>query len=399
MFPRKIVVIVIMLFILLNTASADRIYHHEITVGKGGGYDYNTINDAIVAMNQKQPPLGPDTLGCIRVYAGTYEEHLNDYYYPDGHNLPAHCDLIGMGENAEDVVIRHTRLYGFGDINQAGVKGNGDNIISNLKTYNYGANQPGVNLADDSKLDNCIIYAKHGAVEGHKNLVVSRCNVSALYGSCIRAYGTFSISDCDLCPMIADPNLEIPAGIDVYLASGTIEDVRINGSGRSSYPHTGAGLFGVILQLGTADEVSLSDLEININLTSRYNPAGKGILRVCGILSGSMWYASSNYPGRAIVRDCTINVTGIENDNGTPGDPSDDGADIMVDGVCVRGGGTVEVLDCSRIKTKRISAGEQAAGAFLELWRNLFVNESPAVEFRKIYLTLRTLYVIINKSL
>jgi len=42
---------------------------------------------------------------------------------------------------------------------------------------------------------------------------------------------------------------------------------------------------------------------------------------------------------------------------------------------------------------------EQAADAFLGKWRNLFVNESSAVEFRKIYLTLRTLYVIIHKSL
>jgi hypothetical protein len=42
---------------------------------------------------------------------------------------------------------------------------------------------------------------------------------------------------------------------------------------------------------------------------------------------------------------------------------------------------------------------QDAANAFLGKWRNLFVNESQAVEFRKIYLTLRTLYVIIHKSL
>ena len=79
------------------------------------------------------------------------------------------------------------------------------------------------------------------------------------------------------------------------------------------------------------------------------------------VLSGRFWnveQGGGDFPGKAVVRDCTIDVTGIEEDG--PGE--NDGADIMVDGVCVRGGGTVEVYGCSSITTSWTPAGSTGEG-------------------------------------
>jgi len=62
----------------------------------GEGKEHAKINHAIVAMNVHDP--NASALGCIEVYPGTYEEQLNDYYDPNGHNLPSYCDLKGIGD-------------------------------------------------------------------------------------------------------------------------------------------------------------------------------------------------------------------------------------------------------------------------------------------------------------
>jgi hypothetical protein len=87
--------ITVAVVLLVGNVLAARTYTQELTVGDGVGYDYDNINDAISAMKGMSPPLGPGVLGCIWVSAGTYYEHLNDNYAPDGSNLPAYCDLIG----------------------------------------------------------------------------------------------------------------------------------------------------------------------------------------------------------------------------------------------------------------------------------------------------------------
>lgn len=112
---------------------AARTYEYVEQVGEDK--EHEKIRDAVVAMNEKEPPLDYDRLGCIEVYPGTYEEQLNDYYAPDGYNLPAYCDLIGMGSSRDDVVIEHLSESD-GCIHRPGVTCNGDNIIKHLKINN-----------------------------------------------------------------------------------------------------------------------------------------------------------------------------------------------------------------------------------------------------------------------
>ena len=86
-------------------------YICQYTVGPASAfsavsYDYNSINAAIEAtVSYTFTDL---QRGCIYVYPGTYTEQINDYY-PGGHDLPQHCDLIGMGVDADAVVIEHQR--------------------------------------------------------------------------------------------------------------------------------------------------------------------------------------------------------------------------------------------------------------------------------------------------
>jgi len=122
-----IVVVLGILMLMPLKGSCNRVYTHIITVGTGGGYDYNNINDAIVAMNAASPPLSASVLGKIEVYEGTFQEHLNDYYLPDGHNLPAHCDLIGEGSS--QVTIEHSAA-GDPEVNRTAIKANGKQCVS-----------------------------------------------------------------------------------------------------------------------------------------------------------------------------------------------------------------------------------------------------------------------------
>lgn len=136
----------------------------------------------------------------------------------------------------------------------------------------------------------------------------------------------------------------MPTGI---LASGpgSISDVRISSTVESSYIYDGAGLFGIVIKTTADKTVSISNTTINLQLTTKYNPKETAVLRVCGIMNGSCWFEpTDNFKGYTIVRDCAINVTGIE---GT------DGAAIMVDGINVRGGGKIDVLGKTVITTSR----------------------------------------------
>lgn len=186
------------ILVVANTGWASRVYTHIITVGKEAEYDYETINDAIVAMNQKQPPLGEDVLGCIRLYPGIYIEQLNSN--TGGNDLPAYCDLVGMGTNIDDVQIWH----GGGGIYEAGVNCVSDNVVSHLKIYNYLGDvnsQNGIYFHGDGTLENCIIHSVHGpAVRSYGHLIVrgSGTNISTYFRSCVTAYSTFEIYDCTL---------------------------------------------------------------------------------------------------------------------------------------------------------------------------------------------------------
>jgi parallel beta-helix repeat protein len=369
MLTRKMIVGMIMVILVgVNLARAQRSYTYVLTVcmdSNDPNYDPNTnydkINDAVVAMNEKDPPLDSNTLGSIQVYDGNYVEYLNDYYEPNGHNLPAHCDLIGMGQDIDDVEIR-SGGESIPENTIAGVKANGDNIISHLKVCNYpsSAHQLGVRLADDSILQDCIIETNHAGMVGGENLVVTDCTIRTYVGPCIRALGTFSISDCELKPMASSHNIETPAGVHA-LGTGTIEDVNIYGGGVSSYKLDGGILSGIHFMLAENEQVFISNVDIDLQLTSKYLPSEPGALRVCGILSGSNWEVNDSFKGQVVVRDCNIAVTGIEDTNGT-GDPNDDGAGVMVDGIWISGGGKIEVYGDTSIATGRTTASNAEDG-------------------------------------
>lgn len=62
---------------------------------------------------------------------------------------------------------------------------------------------------------------------------------------------------------------------------------------------------------------------------------------------------TTKYPGKTIIEDCQINLTGIEDSS----NPNGDGRGIMVAGVCLQGGGEIEVLGNTTILTSRTTAG------------------------------------------
>ena len=233
-----LVVIVVMLLPLNMTRAFDRDYAYVITVGQDRNvYDYTTINDAIVAMNAMDPPLAPDTLGCIEVYPGTYVEQLNSE--TGGNDLPGHCDLIGMGSNIDDVQVWH----GGGGIYNAGVNCTDDNLVSHLRIYNhlFGSNsQNAVCFNGDGTLDNCIVHTHHGpAVVAFAHLVVSGSgtDIRTYFRSCITAYSTFEIYDCNLRPSTFTPVGQGPGGITVMtqpgydIVGGVIDNVTITANG------------------------------------------------------------------------------------------------------------------------------------------------------------------------
>jgi len=378
MFVRKAMwVSLVVIFVTGNLARAQRTCTYTETVGEG--YEHETIQAAIDAMNEHA--LGPDALGCIEVYPGTYEHHAGSRpgtSSPDETKwLPQYCDLIGMGQAREDVEIEmDSDCTGPLHDNHYIIIGAGDNHVYHLKLYpdpGLGARN-GICLQQDSVLNDCIVETCHKSVYGREeNLVVTNCEIKSKFGPCITADKTFTISDCDLYPRARSWGMEYPAGIRVG-GSGEIRRVGITASCESSCPNDGCGLYGIQLELAADEEVLISDVTIDLDLTSLYKlytfeydrnlpPEGPHTLHVCGILSGKRKYQlasvpDNSYPGRAVVRDCMIDVTGIEVD----GEGEEDGADIMVDGVCIRGGGTVHVYGCSSITTSRDEAGAEDEG-------------------------------------
>ncbi len=329
--------------------------------------NYETINAAIVAMNAKSPPLDSNTLGCIEVYPEpngsprTYIEHLNDHYDPNGHNLPAYCDLTGMGDDIDDVIIQHGGYSNTApEIRTEGIVCNGDNIISNLKLLNkyiYGSSyvQEGIRFIGNGELNNCIVISLHGpAIEGFGNLIVSNCpEISATWLECIRANSTFEISNCTI-NINSGSQLEWPIGI-VAGGSGLIDNVSISGICANTHAikddiFYNERLYGIELILGSDETVLIKDSEINLVLSNNYY-SNQEPSRVCGIASAG---------GKVVVRDTIIDVTGIEDVNVT--DPNYDGAGIMVDGISVRASGTVEVWGYTDITTSRTTASHAEDG-------------------------------------
>lgn len=327
-------------------------------------YDYHTINDAIVAMAQNE--LDRCHPACIQVHPGTYAEQLNDFY-PGGHNLPAHCDLIGMGDKPDDVVIQHKRRSGsdpnftniVAEIYASGVLCDSDNIVSNLKVHNVTESQNSVEFIGEGTLQNCIIVSKHNALMGRQHLIVSGCSIEGKYLACIQPYSTFEISDCNLFPKTRSWSGEHPAGIKVW-NSGTIDNVTIEADIASSdyKPHYDTPwLAGVILQLKNPYQtVMITNTRMNLKLTTLYHdeqPNETANWELFGVVSGGRNpVPTTDYPGHAVVQDCQINLTGIEDSS----DPSDNNKAIIVAGVCVQGSSRIDVIGNTSIKTSRTPA-------------------------------------------
>ena len=138
-----------------------------------------------------------------------------------------------------------------------------------------------------------------------------------------------------------------------------MENGAISATGGWSYQYEGAGLIGIRAKLSSDETVTVSNVEITLELTSRYKADETAALRLCGIMSGSQWFEPrSDYDGTVVVVDCNVVLTAVEED----GDPNEDGAGIMLDGVCVRGGGTVELKGDTTIEIERTAAGNAADG-------------------------------------
>ena len=348
--------------------------YYVITVGPASSdkpsvgetiYDYHTINDAIVAMAQNE--LDKYHLGYIQVYPGTYAEQLNDFY-PGGHNLPAYCDLIGMGEKPDDVVIQHQRRSTsdpnftniYSEIYADGVLCNGDNVVENIKIDNVGENQNSVEFRGAGTLRNCIVKSIHDAVTASGHLIVSGCVIEGWYRPCIHVYSTFEISDSTLYPKTRSWGGQHPAGIKA-LKSGTIDNVTIEAAIASSdyEPHYDTPwLAGVILQLrNVEDVVTITNTTMNLTLTTIYQdgfPNETADWELFGVVSGGRNpNPTTYYPGQAIIKDCQITLNGIEDSSNKNGD----GRAIMVAGVCVQGSGRVDVIGNTVITTTRTTAG------------------------------------------
>ncbi|MHC4463561.1 MAG: dockerin type I domain-containing protein [Planctomycetota bacterium] len=362
---KKLIIIIFVLCIAENLTYADRTYTYVRTVGKDSRlYDFNTINEAIADIMRYN--LTSESLGCIEVYDGIYVEQLNEYY-PGGHNLPAHCDLLGMGKAPGDVIIQHKRRSEsdpnftniVSEIYADGVLCDGDNIVENLKIENVLLNQNSIEFRGAGTLKNCIVESYHDAVTASGHLVVSGCTIEGWYRPCIHAYSTFEVSDCTFYPKTRSWGGQHPAGIKAT-KSGTIDNVMIEADIVSSdyEPHYDTPwLAGVILQLRNPDDtVTISNARINLRLTTLYHdnrPGETADWELFGVVSGGRNpKPTTYYPGRAIVENCQIDLTGIEDRS----NPNGDGRAIMVAGVCVQGGGRVDVIGNTSIKTSRTSA-------------------------------------------
>jgi hypothetical protein len=342
--------------LMAHLSFAGRTYICAISVGSNlEEYDCTSIGDAVARM--KQWPLDKEHLGQIRVYPGVYKECIGGLWCSkdDSRWLPKHCDLLGMGKDANDVVIEHPEGTGTNDYT---IIASGDNVISHLKVYNNREARNGIYLFDDCTLDDCTVETIHATIDGNANLVIRGCRIASMFGPCIRAWKSFSVSDCILNPRGWYRHLENPMGIETY-GPGSIDRITIASTIKSSYWCTGAGLIGIMVNTGLGETVTISNVGMNLQLTSSYWPSEAGILRVCGIMNGIQWYEpTTNYKGRTIVRDCSIDVKGIEGSPDANGTPSA----IMVDGVCVRGGGTIDLLGVCTIRTSRTTTGSSKDG-------------------------------------
>lgn len=362
MLTRKMIATVIMMVLVAGNAGlAERNYTYVLTVGMdpndpnyNPNNNYNTINAAIVAMNAKDPPLDSDTLGCIKVYPEpngaprTYIEQLNSN--TGGNDLPAYCDLIGMGSNISDVQIWHAG----GGIYEAGVNCLNDNVVSHLKIYNYGLganSQNGIHFHGDGTLEDCIVFSVHGpAVIGDGHLIVkgSSTDISTHFRSCINVKGTCEIYDCTLHPLTYTPVGQGPGGITVYGDGGIIDNVTIVATAARA-KEKGTSLTGISLEAYSNPGciVCITNTRIELSLTSDYNNPPLPVHFVQGIKANR---------GFLIVEDCTIDVNGIEN-SGAEGD----GGAIRVNGVFIGNGAEADIFGNTTIFTSRTvgSNGEE----------------------------------------
>ncbi len=348
------------LLALTAAAHADRTYTHVLTVGTDPEtYDYTTINDAIVNM----PALSETELGCIEIYAGTYVEQLNSYY-TGAYDLPAHCDLKGMGTERDDVVIQHWSDYPWAGpytgINKTGVNCLGDNQISHLKVLNQrpegestGWVQNSVEFQGDGKLLDCDIVSKHAALHGRAELTVDDCSISALFVSCIHVYGPFSVTDSQLYPNAFPTNLEWPTGI-IAEASGIVDNVSITASNvadRTEGNSSTMGVWGFKLKLDSGELVKIRNSEVSLSLRTE-NHKDSSVVHLQGV------HATG---GQTLIEDCNMVLTAFE-DPGNPADPNDDGAGIQVDGIELVGGAICDIVGATSISTSRTTAGCAADG-------------------------------------
>lgn len=384
-------VVVSMVFLAVTgQALAERSYTYELTVGMDANdpnYDpnsnYDTINAAIVAMNAKSPPLSSTVLGCIKIYPGTYVEHLSDYYEPNGHDLPAHCDLRGMGDDINDVVIQHERL-GIGGVGEeiyaCGVRTDGDNLIENLMVENtsHANNQNSVEFGGTSGEDNgpcelkdCIVKSYHQAVRCYADsLVVSGCEITGYYLPCIDlkwSDQTFDVSNSTIIPKTRSWGGELPTGISVP-CPGSIDNVTIQTSISSSdyIDHYQTWLGGIYVFLWNPEDlVTITNSTIDLTLTTIYNdrtPPETETWELFGIRMANS--------GEIVVEDCNIILAGIEDTNDT-GDPNDDGQGIKISAILSKGTGKITVREGGHISTSRTTASNAEDG-----YEYLLNNES-----------------------
>jgi hypothetical protein len=391
---KKYFVLFLILIFSVNLAYAERVYTYTRTVGpEAGKYDFTTINDAIADMQTCE--LSPGQLGCIFVYPGTYIEQINSFY-PGGHDLPEHCDLIGKGKLPSDVVIQHKRRStsdpNFVDIVSEiyadGLLCDGDNVVENIKVHNVGENQNSVEFIGEGTFRNCIIVSQHNALTARKHLIVKNCNIEGMYLPCIQPYSTFEISDCNIYPKTRTWGGEHPSGIQAW-HSGTINNVSIRADIASSdyEPHYDTPwLAGVILQLTNTNEtVTINNVSMDLKLTTLYHdnrPEETADWELFGIVSGGRNpKPTTYYPGHAIVKDCQINLTGIEDSS----NPNGDGRAIMVAGVCVQGGGRVDVIGDTTIRTSRKAAsfGDEGYEYSLNNQNGIITVDFNTVDFDK----------------
>ena len=160
-----------------------------------------------------------------------------------------------------------------------------------------------------------------------------------------------NICDCGSKDTYNDPQ----RGEIICRNCGTVLEERVMENRQEWYEENGR------LLPKTEERISytkISDTNIDLNLTSLYNANETAALRVCGILSGYMWDYTYQYPGRVVVHNCNISVNGIEDDS----NPVGDGAGIMVDGVCIRNAGVVELHGESKITTSRTVSSNAKQG-------------------------------------